>query len=59
MKYAYLAALFSMFTFTVFTAGYATEKYDLHFRDPRCINSACEHPCKTTPRFVRHAGVCK
>lgn len=58
MKYAYLAALFSMLMFTLFTAGYAVKKYDIRI-DPRCINSACDAKCKTTPRFVRHAGVCK
>jgi hypothetical protein len=37
-------------------AGYATEKYA---QEARCINSACDQPCKVGARFVRHQGCSK
>ena len=40
-----------------FSAGYATETYAI--KNARCINAACDQPCKPGARFVRHAGECK
>lgn len=48
--------MFTAFLFTVFTAGYAYEKYTVTNRSDRCINSACVDPCKPSARFKRHAG---
>jgi hypothetical protein len=39
---------------TGFAAGYATETYAI--KNARCINSACDQPCKPGARFVRHQG---
>ena len=40
-----------------FGSGYAIEKYDQ--ANPRCINSACEAPCKEGARFVKNQGCLK
>jgi hypothetical protein len=40
-----------------FAAGYVTETYAI--KNARCINSACDQPCKPNARFQRHAGECK
>jgi hypothetical protein len=50
-------ALFLMFTFTMFTAGYTAEKY-APGDDVRCINAACESDCVPNKKFKRHEG-CK
>ena len=48
--------LFAMFTFTMFTAGYTSEKYGPQDDSLRCINAACERPCAGIKRFKRHEG---
>jgi len=41
-----------------FVAGYLSFR-GKHIRVDRCLNSACDQPCKPSTRFVRHMGVCK
>jgi hypothetical protein len=50
-----LLMLFSFVGIAGFTAGVVTRVLP----DARCINSECANPCKTSARFVRHAGCLK
>jgi hypothetical protein len=50
-----LLMLFSFVGIAGFTAGVVTRVLP----DARCINSECADPCKTSARFVRHAGCLK
>lgn len=53
-----LVFLCGVVLFVGFTAGYATEKY-AEVRSAKCINSACETPCKPGQKFKRHEGCVK